>query len=268
MPVLPMSEEMSESVTTYNAGDHNGHKPVMAAAAHASSNVKQQQQQQQQAAPAQPQVTAATHKDLIGHRAQTYSSINPPAIHLSPVLVSPGTMGPADEIVGHGLVASAACVSATATPFVFETAEQAEKSLKDREDYLREQEKISLEHEKKLEKLTDSYRKSTEEEAERIRKELEKQHERDVAFRKDVLNSTIDRQQKEVDLQVKYAKKQLEHEREMAIHALEEAKAQAEVHVQMDTAAGTTFSDVNSSASETPQIKEKKSLGSKLKSLL
>lgn len=119
-----------------------------------------------------------------------------------------------------------------------ESAALQKQSAKDQEAYAREQDAIARKHEKDLEKKTDEYRKTAEAEAERIRKELEKQHARDVDFRKDLVESAIDRQKREVDLEAKYAKKDLDHEREMARNALEQSKMSTNVEVRMDTAAG------------------------------
>nr|WBQ85675.1 CAHS 1b [Paramacrobiotus areolatus] len=95
-------------------------------------------------------------------------------------------------MVGSGFTASAARITGTSQEAcVTATPQMQEQARKDEERYHREHDAIAQQHEKDLEKKTEAYRKQAEAEAEKIRKELEKQHARDVEFRKDIVDTTI-----------------------------------------------------------------------------
>jgi len=182
-------------------------------------------------------------KDQSKATSYTHTEVRAPLVNPAPPIISTGSAGLAQDIVGSGFTASAARISGSAASVnVVETAEMRETRLKEEERYRREQEAIARSQEKDMEKKTEAYRKDAEEQAEKIRKELEKQHAKDVDFRKDMVESAIDRQKREIDLEAKYAKKELEHERELAKAALEESKLRTDVQVRMDTAAGQTVS--------------------------
>jgi len=206
------------------------------------------------------------------HTSYVHTEARAPLINPMPPIVSIGSAGLAQEIVGEGFTASAARISgAESSQVMHETQAQREQAIKDQQKYQREQEAIVRSHEKDLEKKTESYRKTAEEEAEKIRRELEKQHARDVEFRKEVVEGAIDRQKREVDLEAKYAKKELEHEKELAMNALDQSKLATNVQVSMETAAGKTVSGGTTVSqhmeTETHESKEKKTLGDKIKSL-
>jgi len=173
----------------------------------------------------------------------THTEVRAPShVHVQP-MISTGAAGLAQEVIGQGFSASAARISGGAVEgHVVETREMREKARRDQEKYAREQAAIAAEHEKSLAMKTDKYRKETEEEAEKIRMELEKQHARDVDFRKDLVESEIERQKREIDLEAKKAKTELEHERQLAKEALESSKMRTDIEVKLDTAAGTTVS--------------------------
>lgn len=204
----------------------------------------------------------------------THTEVRAPLINPLPPIISTGAAGLAQEMVGEGFSASAARISGTeAHVGIHESQHSREQAAKDQGQYLREQDSIARAQEKDVEKKTEAYRKTAEAEAEKIRKELEKQHARDVDFRKDLVESAIDRQKREVDLEAKYAKKELEHERELAMEGLEQSKLATNVQVSMDTAAGTTVSggtivsQHNEVRDEVHDGKEKKGLVEKIKNL-
>nr|WBQ85699.1 CAHS 5a [Macrobiotus sp. 2 JF-2022a] len=64
---------------------------------------------------------------------------------------------------------------------------------------------------------------------------MEKQHERDIAFRKELMDKAIERQKEEIALEAKYARKELERQREMAVNALDRSKKQTDVQVNIDS---------------------------------
>nr|WBQ85703.1 CAHS 6e [Paramacrobiotus richtersi] len=94
------------------------------------------------------------------------------------------------------------------------------------------------------------YRNQVEADAELIRRTLERQQIRDIEFRQKMVETSVDRQQHEIQLEAEYAMRALEKEREAASRALEQAKAQTHIDVRVDTAIGTTISkgDVQTAA--------------------
>ncbi|OQV20263.1 hypothetical protein BV898_05814 [Hypsibius exemplaris] len=173
----------------------------------------------------------------------THTEAHAPLITPSQPFIVTGAAGLAQEIVGEGFTASASRISGGAVNTkVIETAEMRQKELREQEQFAREQAAIIQHHDKDLARKTEKYQKEAEAEAEKIRKELEKQHARDVEFRKDLVETAIDRQKQEIDLEAKKAKADLERERQMAKEALDNSKMQTNIEVQMNSAAGMTTS--------------------------
>nr|WBQ85693.1 CAHS 5b [Paramacrobiotus areolatus] len=178
------------------------------------------------------------------HTVYTHTDVRVPALAtVQPVVIS-SAVGFAREIVSDGFQGSAASVHSTSgVTTVAESPHTYEVKLKDLEHYRREQESIAHKYEKEVEKLTEKYRRKTEAEAEKIRKELEKQHARDVNFREKLVQEAIARQKEEIALEAKYATKELERQRTLALDALERSRHQADIQVNLDTAAGHTVSE-------------------------
>jgi len=179
-----------------------------------------------------------------GSTSCTYTDCRVPLSHVTPPLLISSAEGLAQEIVGDGFSASASRVSGNATQEVIrESEESARQAQIDLERRNREMNALAQQSDKEVERKTEAYRKKAEVEADKIRRELEKQHQRDVEFRKDLLETTIDRQKREVELEAKYAKTELEHERRLALEALERSKMSTNIEVNFDSAAGRTVTD-------------------------
>jgi len=179
-----------------------------------------------------------------GSTSCTYTDCKVPMSHITPPLLISSAEGLAQEIVGEGFSASASRVSGNTTQeLVRESEESARQAQIDLERRNREMNAVAQQSEKEIEKKTEAYRKKAEVEAEKIRRELEKQHQRDVEFRKDLVETAIDRQKREVELEAKYAKTELEHERRLALEALERSKMSTNIEVNFDSAAGLTVTD-------------------------
>lgn len=173
----------------------------------------------------------------------THTEARAPVIDTPAPFISSGASGLAEQVVGQGFSTSATRITgASQDTMIVESAEALEKRLRDEEKYTREAESINRHADKAMEKKTEAYRKQAEHEAEKIRKALEKQNERDIDFRKDMVGSAIDKQEAEVELEARRAKAELEHERQLAIEALERSKMHTDVQVTMDSAAGRTVS--------------------------
>lgn len=116
------------------------------------------------------------------------------------------------------------------------------------EEYARYRAKVedlARQHEADVAGKAAQYRNLVEADAELIRRTLERQHIRDIEFRKDMVESSVDRQQHEIQLEAEYAMRALENEREAARRALEQAKMQTNIDVRVDSAIGTTVSKGN-----------------------
>lgn len=125
---------------------------------------------------------------------------------------------------------------------VIESPAMTAEMQRDYEEKIKEQEKLNKEFEKELEKRTEAYRKQQEAATEQIRKQLEQQHLKDVAFRQELVEVAIENQKKQVDIEVRYAKRDLDHQRKMAKDTLERTKFSQEIQVTLDTAAGSSVS--------------------------
>nr|WBQ85733.1 CAHS 8a [Paramacrobiotus richtersi] len=120
-----------------------------------------------------------------------------------------------------------------------EIPELAEEARRDFAAKTREQEMLSAQYEKEVEKKTEAYRKQQEAEADKIRKELEKQHLRDVEFRKEIVELAIENQKRMIDVESRYAKKDMDRERTKVRMMLEQQKfhsdIQVNIHMQKQT---------------------------------
>jgi len=165
--------------------------------------------------------------------------------------------GLARELVGEGFQASVSRITGASGELdVQDTEQQAEEARRDEEAKAREQELLTQQFEKELERKTEAYRRQQEAETEKIRKELEKQHLRDVDFRKELVEQAIENQKRQIDLEARYAKKELERERNKAKLILDKSRFHSDIQVNMEAAAGTTQSGSQSVAvSESEKFK-------------
>nr|WBQ85708.1 CAHS 6a [Macrobiotus sp. 1 JF-2022a] len=124
------------------------------------------------------------------------------------------------------------------------------------ERYRQRVEELARQHEAEASAKASQYRQQVEQDAELIRKTLERQHIRDIEFRKDMVESAVDRQQHEIQLEAEYAMRALEKEREAARNALDQAKMQTNIDVNIDTAIGTTVSRGSVNTTTEHQVRE------------
>ncbi|GAU88202.1 CAHS1 [Ramazzottius varieornatus] len=210
-------------------------------------------------APAQR--TVAREQEEVVHKEFTHTDIRVPHIDAPPPIIAASAVGLAEEIVSHGFQASAARISGASTEVDMRPSPKlAEEARRDAERYQKEHEMINRQAEATLQKKAEEYRHQTEAEAEKIRRELEKQHERDIQFRKDLIDQTIEKQKREVDLEAKMAKRELDREAQLAKEALERSRMATNVEVTLDTAAGHTVSGGTtvSSVDKVETVRERK----------
>jgi len=183
--------------------------------------------------------TGYTHTDVVA----------PMMLSSQPVIIA--NTGVAQDLVG-GFSANIARVTGTSQELQMQrTPQMIEQERQDEERYNRERDAIQLAHQKEIERMTEEYRKRAEAEAQKIRSELEKQHQRDVAFRKDLIDTAIERQRKEVDLEAKLAKRDLERGGQAAKASLDQSRLATNVDINFNAAAST-----NSERSEGTTVSE------------
>nr|WBQ85706.1 CAHS 6c [Paramacrobiotus areolatus] len=131
-----------------------------------------------------------------------------------------------------------------------------EQSPEEYNRYRARVEALAQEHETDTAQKAAQYRGQVEADAELIRRTLERQHIRDIEFRKDLVESAVDRQQHEIQLEAEYAMRALEKEREAARNALEQAKMETHIDVKVDSAIGTTISKGHVSTASDQHVHE------------
>nr|WBQ85701.1 CAHS 6a [Acutuncus antarcticus] len=128
------------------------------------------------------------------------------------------------------------------------------------ERYRMKVESLARQQELELSQKASTYRNQVEKDAELIRQTLERQHIRDIEFRKDMVEASVDRQQQEIQLEAEYAMRTLENERAAAQAALEQAKMSSHIDVNIDSAIGTTHS--HGKVTTTSETRSEKTQGS------
>jgi len=192
----------------------------------------------------------------VKHSSYTHTEVRAPLMNLPTPFIS-SSLGLAQQLMGEGFQASMSRISGTSEEcLVGDFPQIEEESRKDIEAKQREQEQLTHQFELDLKRKTEGYRKQQEIETERIRKELEKQHLRDVEFRKDLMEQQIDNQRRQIELEAKYAKKELDRERQRARLVLDKSKFHTDIQVNMESSVGGTESQ-GQIVSESEKITEK-----------
>jgi len=191
--------------------------------------------------------------------------IQPPAPE---IFVAPGL---AQSLVGNAKAESTARIISKSQEAYVGDAFLSEEALMDEELKRQELAKLQAQSQFMAEKATEEYRLEAEAEADKIRRQLEKQHQKDVEFRKTLVDQAVDMQKKQIDVEEEFAKKELDREAELAQNALEQSKLKTVAEVKLDTAAGTAVSSgtvVSEKVKETTSFDKKpeadKSIGEKL----
>nr|P0CU52.1 RecName: Full=Cytosolic-abundant heat soluble protein 106094; Short=CAHS 106094; AltName: Full=Tardigrade-specific intrinsically disordered protein CAHS 106094; Short=TDP CAHS 106094 [Paramacrobiotus richtersi] len=149
----------------------------------------------------------------------------------------------AQELLGEGFQASISRISAVTEDMQsMEIPEFVEEARRDYAAKTRENEMLGQQYEKELERKSEAYRKHQEVEADKIRKELEKQHMRDIEFRKEIAELAIENQKRMIDLECRYAKKDMDRERTKVRMMLEQQKFHSDIQVNLDSSAAGTES--------------------------
>jgi regulator of protease activity HflC (stomatin/prohibitin superfamily) len=183
------------------------------------------------------------HHEKVENTSYTHTDVRVPNINPAPPIISTGSAGLGQALVGEGFTASAARISSGSSQINVQPSEKlTEEARRDQERYQREQEAILQRQQQQTEGKTEAYRKEAEAQAEKIRKELEKQHQKDVDFRKELVGDAINTQKKQVELEAMMAKRELDREAQAAREALDKSKLQTNIEVNMETAAGRTVS--------------------------
>nr|P0CU51.1 RecName: Full=Cytosolic-abundant heat soluble protein 107838; Short=CAHS 107838; AltName: Full=Tardigrade-specific intrinsically disordered protein CAHS 107838; Short=TDP CAHS 107838 [Paramacrobiotus richtersi] len=178
-------------------------------------------------------------KQEIQQTSYLQSQVKVPLVNLPAPFFS--TSFSAQEILGEGFQASISRISAVSEELSsIEIPELAEEARRDFAAKTREQEMLSANYQKEVERKTEAYRKQQEVEADKIRKELEKQHLRDVEFRKDIVEMAIENQKKMIDVESRYAKKDMDRERVKVRMMLEQQKFHSDIQVNLDSSAAGT----------------------------
>lgn len=177
-------------------------------------------------------------------------------------MVIPGPlMAPPIQSVTHDLLAqgtggASTEIHATTNANLLGDIDASSLAPEEYERYRHRVEDLARQHEADATAKADQYRGQVEQDAELIRRTLERQHIRDIEFRKDMVESAVDRQQHEIQLEAEYAMRALELEREAARRALDQAKSQTNIDVRVDSAIGTTISKGSVSTQSEHQVHE------------
>lgn len=203
--------------------------------------LQEREQQQQFQEREQQQQFQEREKNQVEHSSYTRTDIRAPMINMPTPFIS-STIG-AQDLIGEGFQASVSRITGGSEEMRIEDYPQLiEEAKRDEDAKYREQQLMNQQFEKELDRKTEAYRKTQEAETEWIRKELEKQHLRDVEFRKELMEQAIENQKRQIDLEARYAKKELDRERTKARMALEKSKFHTDIQVNMESAAGLSQS--------------------------
>jgi len=189
------------------------------------------------------------------HSSYVHTEVKAPLQLKQPVFVT-SSHGFAQELIGEGFQASISrFTGASQESEIYESPKLLEEAKRDYEAKQKEQEVLRAQFEKELERKTELYRVAAEVESEKIRKELEKQHLRDVEFRKELADLAVENQKKQIDIESRYAKRELDRQRQMARESLERSKFNQKIEVNLDSAAGHTQSGASTVAESEKQTK-------------
>ncbi|XP_055348073.1 cytosolic-abundant heat soluble protein 94205-like [Paramacrobiotus metropolitanus] len=188
------------------------------------------------------------HEKEVVNETHVHTEIRAPLV--APPVAHVEVQGGFGDLAAGFTGSSARYTATSGEVFVQPSPRALEEARRDSLSHQKEADSIARAHEQDLMKRSEKYQSETEAEALKIRKEMEKQHERDIAFRKSLIDSAVDRQIREVDLEARMAKRELLREAQIAKEQLDRASAATTVEVDLKTAVGHTHS-AGVTASET-----------------